>query len=73
MNSSKTNCRLSLLAMLLTAALFAGSSVGGEHLEGATRAPINPAGTTSILQADGIRPVPPPPPTQQISTAPSQS
>jgi hypothetical protein len=73
MNSSKINGYLSLLAVLLTAGLF-GYSIGGDHLKGSTRAPLDPSGTSSIIQADGVRPVPPPtPPTQQSSTASSQS
>jgi hypothetical protein len=73
MNSSKINGYVSVLAVLLTAVLF-GYSNGGDHLKGSTRAPLGPGGPTSVLQADGVRPVPPPtPPTQQRATASSQS
>lgn len=72
MNSSKINGYLSVLAVLLTAGLFVGYSMGGDHLKGSTGAPLGPGGPTSVLQADGVRPVPPPlPPTQQSPTASS--
>jgi hypothetical protein len=74
MNSSKINCRLSVLAVLLTAASLAGYSVAGDHPKGSTGAPLHPSGATSVLQADGVGPVPlPPPPKLQSSTASSQS
>lgn len=74
MNSSKINCRLSVLGVLLAAVLFAGYSAGGDHSNGSARVPLHPSGATSVLQADGVRPVPPPPiPTLQTVTSSSQS
>lgn len=74
MNSSRINCRSRVLAVFLTAALFVGYSAGGDHSNGFARLPLHPSGATSVLQADGVSPVPlPPPPKLQSSTASSQS
>lgn len=62
MNFSKINCRLCVLALLLTAVLFAGYSAGSDRFNGSARVPLHAWGATSVLQADGVRPPPPPPP-----------
>ncbi len=69
MTFSKINGYFSVLAVLLTVALFVGYSAVGDHLKGSTKAPLGPSGATSVLQADGVGPVPIPPPPKQQSAA----
>jgi len=75
MNSLRLNYHFTALALLLTGALLVGYSIGGDHSTGATRALFHPSDGTSILQADGVGPVPlpPPPPKLQTTTASSRS
>jgi hypothetical protein len=65
---------LSVPAVLLTTSLLIGHSVAGDHPKGSTGAPLPLSGATSVLQADGVGPVPlPPPPKLPNSTASSKS
>jgi hypothetical protein len=74
MKLSKINCHFSVLAVLLTTALILGYSAGSDSSKGSTRAPLQPSGAASVLQADGVRPPPPPTlPSGQGTTASSQS
>jgi hypothetical protein len=69
MNSSTIKCRLSVFAVLLTAALLGGYSAAGDHPKGSTGTVLHPSSAISVLQADGVAPVPPPPPPKQLSLA----